>query len=245
MFEETHPAANTSAPDPKSSIPASAGDTSNMPVGDLQPPAAPAPAQPPIQLQPSQVPTQQPVQEDQTPGQFLKKISHSFFGAVAAALASPSPKQVVDGYDTDESGKQTPRIRTLTNTDRMQRVALAALQGLAAGSQVPQQKSGAASALAGIGAGATSQINEQRQQDLLQRQQAKEQFEQEQKALTQKYQVAHWNAQTAVEIENAKKLGEEAMRPLQKHPRFDGRCQGRRPRCYGAHHQRSPSDFGR
>jgi hypothetical protein len=109
MFEETNAPVNTPAPDPKSAIPASAGPTSDMPTGDsLQPPAAQPASQPPLQLQPSQQkPAPQPVQEDQTPGHFFKRISHSFAGAIMGALAGPS--QVVDGYDVDENGKQTPR----------------------------------------------------------------------------------------------------------------------------------------
>lgn len=176
------------APPPRAAIPASAGTTTDMPTGELQAPATPAPAQQ-LQLQPSQ-----PVQPDQTSGSFFKKISHSFAGAIMGALAGPS--QVVDGYDVDENGKQTPRMRDLRPRDRLQRIAQAALEGLAAGSQVPPQKSAGAAWGAGVGAGAVGEMRETQAQDLLKRQQSKEQFETEQKALTDKYIRAQHNITT-------------------------------------------------
>ena len=120
--------------DPRAAMPRSARPTSDAPIDNtLQPPAAPAPAQPQLQLHPSQ-----PVQPDQTPGSFFKQISHSFAGAIMGALAGPS--QFVDGYEADETGKMTPRMRDLRPRDRLQRIAQAALEGLAAGSQVLRKR---------------------------------------------------------------------------------------------------------
>jgi hypothetical protein len=197
-FDTEVPGGGTATPPatPASAVPASAGPTPDAPIDNtLQPPAATAPAQAPVQLQPSQQKSApQPVQEDRTAGQFFKKISHSFAGAIIGSLAGPS--QVVDGYDVDENGKQTPRYRQLGTTDKLKRIAQAALEGLAAGSSVPQQKSAAASWASGIGAGAAYQLNQAKQEDLLKRAQSKEQFEQEQSVLTSRAIRASHNATT-------------------------------------------------
>lgn len=184
MLEETNSSASASAP-PEPTTNATAGDS-------LQPPVAPARAVP------------QPVQEDSTPGHFFKHISHSFAGALIGALAG-SPG--VD-YTTDENGKQIATPRPDTAKSRLQRIAQAAMTGLAAGAQVHRL---GANALAGFGAGFAAEQQKSLQQDEAARQRARQDFEDQQKVLVQKYQNAHWNAQTAVEIANAKKLGEEAM----------------------------------
>jgi hypothetical protein len=128
-------------------------------------------------------------------------LAHALIGSTMSvathglkAIAGP---QSPDSYSTDDTGKMSPVYNRPDNSrDRIARIAMHALEGLAAGSQVPQQKSGAASALAGIGAGAASQINEQRQNDLLKRQQSKEAFEQEQQAITSRYVRAQHNITT-------------------------------------------------
>ena len=183
----------TPAPDPKSAIPASAGDTSNMPVGDLQPPPATAPSQPPLQLQPS------PAAPSRS---FMGALAHALIGSTLSvathglkAIAGP---QSPDSYTTDETGKMTPNFsRTDSSRDRIARIALHALEGLAAGSQVPQQKSGAASFAAGIGAGAAGEMQQATQADLLKRQQAKEGFDREQAAIANRAVFAMHNAQMA------------------------------------------------
>jgi hypothetical protein len=197
MFDETNAPAvnapNTPAPDPKAPEPIS---TAHQP-----PPPAPAPV-----VQPAAQPAKPaPVQEDQTPGHFFKRISHSFAGALIGALAGQDPVT----YKTDESGNMTAVKIPQTNRSRLQRIALHALEGLSAGAQAPRRQG--AEALSGLGAGFAAQQAKAQQQDLVARQQEKESFDEQQKAMVQKYQNAHWNAQTAVEIANAKKLGEEAM----------------------------------
>ncbi len=212
-LEDTNPGSNApSAPTPDNN--ASAPDVgtptsvSNAPA--QAPPVGNQPSQPAQPTQPAQqsAEQEQPAQKP-APGSFFKAISHSFAGALIGALASPQPTQ----YITDDSGRtiRDPNQPPDTNKSRLQRIAQAAMQGLAAGSQVPQQKSRAASWAAGIGAGATGQMNQASAQDATARAKAREDFETQQKAMLQKYQTAHWNAQTAVEIENAKKLGEEGM----------------------------------
>src|SRR5260221_14523130 len=113
MFEEPNaPSGGTTPPavtppDPKSAVPSSAGPTSDMPTGDkLQPPAATAPAQPPLQLQPS------PAAPSRS---FMGALAHALIGSTMSvathglkALAGP---QSPDSYTTDETGQQTPIYR--------------------------------------------------------------------------------------------------------------------------------------
>jgi hypothetical protein len=178
-------------------------ETSDAPIDNtLQAPAAPAPAQPPVQLQPAQ-----PAQPPATPSpaaptrSMFQSIVHGLIGGALSVgthgLQAVAGPQRPDSYTTDESGKQTPVYNNPDRSrDRIARIAQAALQGLAAGSQVPQQKSGMASAFAGIGAGAVGEMREAQGQDLLKRQQSKEQFETEQRALTDKYIRAQHNITT-------------------------------------------------
>jgi hypothetical protein len=166
MFDEINARANapsTPAPDLKAPEPISTSP---------QPPRAPAPVVQPA-AQPAK-PAPVPVQEDQTPGHFFKRISHSFAGALIAGLAGRDPVT----YKTDESGDMTAVKIPQTNRSRLQRVAQAAMEGLAAGSQVNRP---GAQALAGVGAGFSAQQAKMQQQDLLARQQAKENFEQRKK----------------------------------------------------------------
>jgi hypothetical protein len=195
MFDETNaPAANApNSPAPDLKAPESTSNAS-------QPPP-PAPAPTPV-VQPAKP---APVQPDSKPGNFFHRISHSFAGALIGALAGQDPVT----YKTDESGNMTAVKVPQTNRSRLQRVAQAAMEGLAAGAAAPRRQG--AEVLSGLGAGFAAQQAKAQQQDVLARQQAKESFDEQQKAMVQKYQNAHWNAQTAVEIANAKKLGEEAM----------------------------------
>jgi hypothetical protein len=106
------------------------------------------------------------------------------------AIAGPPP---ADSYSTDESGKMSPNYRPDTTVSRLERIAQHALEGLAAGSQVHRP---GANALAGMGAGFQAQQQQAQGQDLIARGKAKEQFEQEQKALTDKAIRAGHNAST-------------------------------------------------
>jgi hypothetical protein len=65
---------------------------------------------------------------------------------------------------------------------------------LAAGGQVPQQKSGAASALAGLGAGASAATASAKAQDDKARQQEREDEEAKQRTILQKHEIAKGNA---------------------------------------------------
>ncbi len=78
--------------------------------------------------------------------------------------------------------------------DRVKRLIAAALTGLAAGSEVPQQKSGLASALAGAGAGFKAVQKQNQQQDALKRQQAQKDFADKQSAIMQQYEIARSNS---------------------------------------------------
>lgn len=187
-------------------------ETTDMPTGDtLQPPAQPAAAPQPPAMQPSVQPAAQPQPEQQKPGEHFKLLSHAFTGAILGALAGGKKalgaiagNEVVDGYQADETGKMSPVKRPLHTGDRMKLIAQAALQGLAAGSQVPQQKSGGASALAGLGAGFGAQQQQAQQQDQMKRQQGKEQYEMEQKTLMDKSIRASHNASTySLTLKNA------------------------------------------
>jgi hypothetical protein len=174
------------APDPRAAVPASAGPTSDAPIDNtLQPPAAPA--QPQLQLSPS-APSRSMTQA----------IQHGLIGGTLAvathALKTLAGPQRPDSYSTDESGKMTPVYNSPDRSrDRIGRIAAAALQGLAAGSQVHRP---GANALAGLGAGFQAEQAQAQQGDLLKRQQSKEAYEQEQQTITSKYIRAQHNITT-------------------------------------------------
>src|SRR5882757_6031283 len=87
--------------------PASNADIGTLPTN--------APAAPPIPVSPSaptSAPASRPVapvtppqaqEQPEAPGSHFKNLSHSLKGAVLAVLAGP--QQVVDHYETDDSGK--------------------------------------------------------------------------------------------------------------------------------------------
>src|SRR5713226_8599732 len=139
------------------------------PGNDVGPLPTNAPAAPPIPVSPSAPsgarpaaqPAAPPAQAEQpeAPGSHFKNLSHSLKGAVLAVLAGP--QQVVDHYETDDSGKPMKAVmRHLHPNERLQLMAQAALTGLAAGSRIPPQKSKGAAWGAGIGAGAEAQIGQ-------------------------------------------------------------------------------------
>jgi len=122
-------------------------------------------------------------------------LSHSLKGAVLAVLAGP--QQVVDHYETDDSGKPMKAVmRHLHPNERLQLMAQAALTGLAAGSQIGPQKSRAGAWGAGIGAGAKAELGQAQQQDQLKRQQSQEDYDRQQKMLTDKAVRTLHNAST-------------------------------------------------
>ncbi len=192
MFDDNAPdsGGNAAAPVAPNSAPDVGTPTSVSNAPATAPPVGNQTAQP---AQPTQPPAEQPAQKP-APGSFFKALSHSFAGALIGALASPQPTQ----YITDDSGRtvRDPNQPPDTNKSRLQRIAQAAMSGLAAGSQVPQQKSRAASWAAGIGAGATGQMNQEQQQDAAGRAKAREDFETKQKEIMDKAIRAAHNAST-------------------------------------------------
>jgi len=140
------------------------------------------------------------------PGQFMHNLSHAFIASLLGTMAGPPEPS---SYTTDETGKMTPVMPSDGTGARIRRIASAALRGLAAGSAVPPQKSGLAAGLAGAGAGFEAQRQQMTQEDLLKRQQSKEQFEQAQQAKLQKFNIARGNAAMLTEaFANNKYLNE-------------------------------------
>lgn len=189
------------------------GDNTGMSANADTPLPTTAPAAPPLPTSPAAAPpaatpppkvASAPQEQPEAPGSHFRNLSHALQGAVLGALAGgkrvlgklAGPSEVVDGYDVDSSGKMTPKTRQLHTGDRLKLMAQAALEGLAAGSRVPPQKSAGASWAAGIGAGADAQKQQGQQQDLLKRQQAQENYELQQKTQLHKATVAMTNATT-------------------------------------------------
>ena len=172
-------------------------DTQNMPVdGQLQAPAAPTP----VSVQ-SPAPAPAP-----PPGHSFRHLAPAMIGAILGQLAgTPGPT-----YKTDDSGKMIAvPAAPLSTGDKLKRIAANALTGLAASSEVPPQKSGLASALAGAGAGEKAVQEKQEKQDILKRAQEKENFEQEQQTKLRKYEVMRQNALTmSTYFENKKRLND-------------------------------------
>ena len=118
---------------------------------------------------------------------------HNLVSRVLSALAGPVPTN----YQIDATtGRLVGSASQESPTQKIRRITDNALIGLSAGSQIPQQKSGLASALAGIGAGAGAVRQQSQEDDLLKRKQAREEFEQEQQAMLHKMNVARLNALT-------------------------------------------------
>ena len=161
-------------------MPPAAVDTQNAPnSGQLQPPAPTAPVS---------VASPQPAPQ---PGGSFRHLAPALIGAVLGHLAGDAPKQ----YSTDANGRTVALpAQLMTTGDKIKRIAEHALVGLAAGAQVPPQKSGLASAFAGLGAGADAVGQEQQMQDKAARQKANEDFDQEQKTKLQKHNILVSNA---------------------------------------------------
>jgi len=90
----------------------------------------------------------------------------------------------------------TANYRQEHTSDRLSRLAMHALEGLAAGSQVGPQRSAGAAWASGIGAGASAVRQQGQEQDLLKRKQAQEDFDEQQRTTLHKATVAMTNAQT-------------------------------------------------
>src|SRR5258708_14667908 len=160
----------TTAPAPPETTMASGSET-----------LTPLPAPPPSpqlngsQVQPEQAaPTRHP--------SFMQHLGPSLVGSILSNLAGPH--QAIDHYEVDGQGKNKAIMRDLHPRERLQRLAQAALEGLAAGSQVGPQKSSGGAWAAGLGAGAEASMQRAQQQDLLKRQQGKEDYEAGERAKT-------------------------------------------------------------
>jgi hypothetical protein len=191
-FQDAVASGLAGAPTPDNSLQAQTGQPAA--VASTPPPPAPAaqPASRPAATPAPAAPA--PAAEDRTPGAFFHSLSRAFAGSVLGGLAGGH--QTVDRYESDDTGKMKAVMRPLHPSERLQLLAQSALQGLASGAAVPPQRSAAASWLTGIGAGAGAVRQQAQQQDLLKRQQAKEDLEEQQKTLLHKATIASVNATT-------------------------------------------------
>jgi flagellar motor protein MotB len=171
-------------------------DNNQAPVRPASPPAGAAPDVP--QSAAPAMPTGSAPEAPQKPGTFFHNTSHAFMGAVLGALAGKkeSTYKVDNNPDSPTYGQTLATNQDMSHGDQLKKIAASALQGLAAGSQVQTRKSGAASGLAGFGAGAGAVMDKNKEQDELKRKQAGDDFEQQQRAIIQKSNVAHLNANT-------------------------------------------------
>jgi len=177
--------------------PASNADIGTLPTNApaAPRPVSPAPTSAPASRPAAPVTPPQAQEQPEAPGSHFKNLSHSLKGAVLAVLAGP--QQVVDHYETDDSGKPMKAVmRHLHPNERLQLMAQAALTGLAAGSRVPPQKSKMAGFAAGIGAGADAEMQQAQGADLLKRQQSQEDYDRKQKEQVHKATIAMTNATT-------------------------------------------------
>jgi hypothetical protein len=200
---------NTATPPttaPPSPAPAPQVETTMASGSDtLTPPPTPTPV-PPLsgQAQPEQAPARHP--------SFMQHLGPSLVGSILSNLAGPH--QAIDHYETDDSGKSKAIMRDLHPRERLQRLAQAALEGLAAGSQVGPQKSRGGALAAGLGAGAEASMQRAQQQDLLKRQQSKEDYEAGEKSKTD-------NAVRAMHIASAFALRQKAVQETEdRDPEF-------------------------
>jgi hypothetical protein len=140
------------------------------------------------------------------PGAFFKNVSHAFLGAVLGSLAG----RPENAYSVDpENGEMTSTPVTRTGSDAVRSLARNALTGLAAASQEPTRKSGAASALSGFGAGFGAVSQQQKQEDIQKRQQADADYNRQQEQIVRKSNVAHLNANTLATYFGNLKLGND------------------------------------
>src|SRR5712672_4105309 len=132
--------------------PAVSGGAPNVPAQapNVGTPAATTPAVPP------------------SPNKGLHSFISAFLSSTVGALAGKPETR----YITDADGRvvKDPNQPTDSLGDKGRRLAAHALEGLGAGSQVGPQKSGAASALAGMGAGFNAQSTAAQAQDAKARQ---------------------------------------------------------------------------
>lgn len=151
------------------------------------------------QLQPpAQTPDPAPQLTDQAaaPHQsWFTTMAHSVAGAVLGTVASRDKEISAPVVGSD--GTMQPAMTTRATTgDQLRQIARSALIGLAAGSRVPPQKSGFASAAAGLGAGGEAAMADQQDHEDRERRQASDDYERQQQNMLRKAQNAHITLET-------------------------------------------------
>lgn len=183
---------------PEASAQAPQIDTQSSPTGELQAPAA----QPNLpQVAPAAAP------EGMPPTATTKNPAlHNLIGSVLGALSGkPGPS-----YSYDANGKLvTTPSAPLSTGDKVKRILNTAMTGLGAGSQVGDKGSAAANVAAGLGAGAAAVQKRDETQDLLKREQAKQNFEVEQQTMLRKHEIARQNALTMANYMANKKMAND------------------------------------
>lgn len=164
----------------------------SAPAPDIQPESVPMTGQlTPPSAPPTPAPTPQPapaVPVPAKPGQTFSNLSHALIGGVLGAMAGPQPNE---GYTVNPEGQTQANPQAPDSTSqKLRRIANAALIGLAAGSQTQGDPLGA------LGEGMLARQQQAQGQDKEKRKQASDEFEQQQKALLQKHEIARQNALT-------------------------------------------------
>ena len=199
-FEDTQPTGTTGTDQPSAAPGAMPGMTAEAPVvpgGTGDPSTGVSTA----------------VQPTAPAGPSNNRMLHSFVNMATRALSDVSGAlagKSVPTYSYDAQGRLiTTEAPPMSPSQKIRAISNKALIGLQAGSQAPEQKSGLANALAGLGAGAGAVRQNEKQEDLLKREQSKEEFETQQKAILQKHQIAATNALTYRNMVEAQKMGLE------------------------------------
>src|SRR5712671_2697746 len=124
---------------------------------------------------------------------------HSFISAFLSSTVGALAGKPETRYITDADGRvvKDPNQPTDSLGDKGRRLAQHALQGLAAGSQVQPQKSGLASAFAGMGAGASAVTADQRAMDDKAKKEARENAEAAEQKKLRMHEIAKGNVLTA------------------------------------------------
>jgi len=205
MGNDQDNAASTPTPGP---APVQPGQPTPQPAAA---PMSPAPA-PPAPAS-SQVPAEPP-----PAGSFFKNLSHAFIGSVLGGLAGrkTTSYQVDNNPNSPNYGQTMATNADMSHGDQLKQIARNALVGLAAGSAQPDRGSKLANALSGLGAGAGAQQKQTQEQDQLKRKNADEDFEQQQRAMVNRSNMAHLNAESLKNWYENIKLGNE-MDPLIQH----------------------------
>jgi hypothetical protein len=169
--------------------------TQSADTGKQLTPPTQAPSQQPMQLQPSQPSVTTPAVPP-TSNPRLQGFIHSVLSGTLSALAGKAPT----AYETGADGRVVPAKVQPTDTlaNKGRRLASHALEGLAAGSAVPQQRYGSkASALAsGLGAGASAATLSANAADAKARQQERENEDAKQRKILNDATRAHLTANT-------------------------------------------------